>query len=78
MVNLGSGSCWNFDLRKSTPITTATSLPSIARATQIYHYREQLRWITNPREITTASTPFLPPQLRSKGGSKALPPKANS
>jgi len=23
-------------------------------------------------------TPFLPPQLRSKGGSKALPPKANS
>jgi len=24
------------------------------------------------------TTPFLPPQLRSKGGSKALPPKANS
>ncbi|MFT7173986.1 MAG: hypothetical protein ACI9NQ_002216, partial [Paracoccaceae bacterium] len=47
MVNLASGACWNFDLRKSTPITTATSLPSIARATQIYHYREQLRWITN-------------------------------
>jgi hypothetical protein len=25
-----------------------------------------------------AVTPFLPPQLRSKGGFKALPPKANS
>jgi len=24
------------------------------------------------------NTPFLPPQLRSKGGFKALPPKANS
>ena len=28
--------------------------------------------------VIAPSTPFLPPPLRSKGGFKALPPKANS
>ena len=30
------------------------------------------------RSLNFRSTPILPPQLRSKDGFKALPPKANS